>query len=350
MGFLTDQGIKIGMFERGKTNSIVDVIGVRVSHVTVSENPSVNTGVTAIIPREDNQFYTRPETNFAVFNGYGKSIGLMQVKELGEIETPIVLTNTLSTWVAADALSDWQLKKCQEEGHEKKMKSVNPVVLECNDAFLNDITSKHVTKEHVFNCLDQAWSRGNGENFERGDVGAGRGMSAFELKGGIGSSSRIVDLDGQDHVFGCLCLTNYGMLKHLTINGRKIGVAINNRIRQPLVRDHDGSVIILLATDAPLDFRQLGRTARRSVHGLARTGSFSSHSSGDIALAFTIADRKERKKGEIRESSLSDVFQATADLVEEAVLDSLVEAKTIRGYNGHVRHQIPLDIVLDAFQ
>ncbi|MFW9991869.1 MAG: P1 family peptidase [Candidatus Odinarchaeota archaeon] len=347
--FLVNHGIKLGSFERGKTNSIADVTGVRVSHVTVTDGGSINTGVTAVMPGEKNPFTARPLANFAVFNGYGKSTGLVQVKELGELETPIVLTNTLSTWTAADALIEWLIQRFQEEGYEKEVLSVNPVVFECNDGYLNDITGKHVTKEHVMTCLDKAWFGKNNENFLRGATGAGKGMSAFELKGGIGSSSRILDLNGQTCTLGCLCLTNYGKLEQLIINGKNMSSAIRERLcKEPEACDHDGSVIVILATDASLDYRQLGRVTRRVIHGLAKTGSISSHGSGDIALAFSTASRIENKTI-IKETSLSTFFQATVDLVEEAVLDSLVEAETTIGRENRIRHQIPTDLVLKTF-
>lgn len=312
----------------GKKGLITDVPGVSVGHFTLKEG-NARTGVTAILPHPGNLFYDKVMASCHVINGYGKAIGLSQVKELGSIETPIILTNTLSAPTAADALVKYMLKT------NPAIHSVNPLVLECNDAALNDIRSQYVKTEHVFSAIE-----GAGSDFDEGAVGAGTGMCCFGLKGGIGSSSRIFSVDGREYTLGALVLANFGDASRLRIDGAREGERIQSIIKAASEGDK-GSVIIILATDAPFTERQLERICKRSVLGLARVGSYIGNGSGDFAVMFTTANRiPAGYKGLLEYKAVPDacidtVFINTASAVEEAVVSALYHAETTVGYRGN---------------
>ncbi len=341
-------GITIGAFDHGERNTIADVAGVRIGHVTCIEgtgklNPGkgpVRTGVTAVLPHRGNIFKEKLLANAHVINGYAKPIGLIQLWEHGVIETPIILTNTLSVGTAAEGLIRYMITQNEEIGAETG--TVNPVVLECNDAYLNDIRGLHITKDHVREAIERA-----SKDFDEGAVGAGTGMSAFELKSGIGSSSRIVEIEGNKYTLGALVLSNFGKREDLTIAGVPVGKELMHIPGGSEVSD--GSIIMIVATDAPLSVRQLGRVAKRSTAGLARTGGHSSDGSGDIALVFSTAQqiRYERKApftvNILPDSTLTPLFKATTDVIEEAIVNALLEAETMEGRDSHVRNALPLE-------
>lgn len=344
--FMKSVGITIGSLNHGRRNAISDVKGVTVGHCTlikgegdliVGKGP-VRTGVTVIIPHQGNIYKEKLLAAAHVVNGYSKPIGLIQVEELGVIETPIVLTNTLSIGVAADALIQYMLDNNEDIGVTTG--SVNPIIMECNDSYLNDIRGGHVKREHIFHAIKTA-----DNDFEEGAVGAGTGMSAFEFKGGIGSSSRVVDILDKKITVGALVLTNCGKREDLTIKGVPVGKELKD---WPGKGGNDkGSIIMVVATDAFLTARQLKRVARRAVMGLARTGSYSSHSSGDIVLAFSTAQRilHSRKTlltiTALPDDTLSVLFKAAAEAVEEAVITSLLRAETMEGRDNRMRHNLP---------
>lgn len=329
---LHDYGFCIGGGRSGQRNSITDVPGVRVGHCTLNDG-AVKTGVTAIVPHPGDIFHDKVMAAAHVINGYTKGCGLIQITELGTIETPIVLTNTLSVGAAADALIAYMLARNPDIGLTTG--TVNPVVLECNDSYLNTIREQSVTRADVWQALDAA-----GEDFAEGAVGAGTGMSCYGLKGGIGTASRLVELEGATHTIGVLTLTNFGHLADLRIDGRPIGSQVSGMIAEP----EQGSVIIVVATDLPLSERQLGRVARRAQIGLARTGSYNGSGSGEIALAFTTANRvahyqdgNYREQVALQENKLDKAFRAVVEATEEAVLNSMTGAETTVGRDGHTR-------------
>ncbi|KYK32486.1 MAG: P1 family peptidase [Theionarchaea archaeon] len=344
----TPLDITIGSLEHGKRNAISDVKGVIVGHCTLIEGEGelivgkgpVRTGVTAILPHEGNIYKEKLLAAAHVANGYSKPIGLIQVEELGVIETPIVLTNTLSVGVAADAVIHYMLDNNEDIGVTTG--SVNPIVMECNDSYLNDIRGGHVKKEHIFNAISAA-----SNNFKEGAVGAGTGMSAFEFKGGIGSSSRVVDILDKKITVGALVLTNFGKREDLIVAGVPVGKELKDWPGKG--GNNKGSIIMVLATDAFLTARQLKRVARRAVVGLARTGGYASHGSGDIILAFSTAQRiPHYTEGLLTmkafpDNTLSLLFKATAEAVEEAVIASLIHAEPMEGRNKRIRYSLPHD-------
>lgn len=316
---------------KGPNNTITDVQGVKVGHVTLSFG-DVNTGVTAILPHERNIFREKVTAATFVINGFGKSIGTVQIDELGTIETPIILTNTLSVGSAANALVKYMLDNNEEIG--RSTGTVNPIVCECNDGFLNDIRGLHIREEHIFEAIANCKT-----TFDQGAVGAGTGMCAYNLKGGIGSSSRIVELDGKPYAIGVLVLSNFGNLKTLEINGKKIGQEIsdfNNRIEQ-------GSIIIIVATDIPMSDRQLRRVAKRVPAGMARTGAHFGNGSGDIVYAFTNGNIVQHFETRdiveckiINENVIDKVFNAVIEATEESIINSMLHAETKTGRDGRV--------------
>ena len=286
MGLDRSLGIKIGRMESGPLNLITDVPGVLVVHQTLSRGP-MQTGVTAILPHDGNCFEEKLPLGVHVINGFGKSMGLMQAEELGQLETPVILTNTLSAGTAFTALCRYMLDRNPGIGRETG--TVNPMVMECNDGWLNDIRDLHVAQEDVCGAIEKA-----AERFEEGAVGAGRGMVCHGLKGGVGSASRMFKITGRDYTLGVLALTNHGQLGDLCVAGRYVGdaiLALQDGGWQA-ARDKDkGSVIIVAATDLPLSAAQLRRVARRAVAGLSRTGNAIGHGSGEIALCFSTQNR-----------------------------------------------------------
>ena len=333
-----DLGIVVGSLPPGPGCAITDVAGVRVGHATVVSGDDIRTGVTAIVPDELDRAGGELQAGLFVGNGYGKLIGATQLAELGVIETPIVLTATLSAFRAADALVSYLLALPGNEG----MITVNPVVGETNDGFLSDIRARPVTAEHVLAALASA----RGGPVAEGNVGAGTGTAALGFKAGIGTASRIAPLPGgQPCVLGALVQANFSGC--LTVLGVPIrpAEALAGRPGDP--GDPDGaepsgnSCMIIVAADAALDARQLTRVARRAVFALGRVGSDFGHGSGDYAIAFTTG-----RGPAVPDAQLNPVFAAVLESVEEAVLNSLLMASTTAGYRGHVRHAVPHDFVL----
>ena len=314
----------------GPRNHITDVAGVRVGHVTIQQG-EVNTGVTAVLPHPGNLFLDKVMASAAVINGFGKSAGILQVQELGTIETPILLTNTLSVGTAFTGLCRYVLE--QNAGAGVYTGSVNCLVTECNDGRLNDIQGLHVREEHVLQAISAA-----GETFEEGAVGGGTGMCCLGLKGGIGSASRVAELDGTAYTVGALVMANFGRAGDLMIGGRHIDTrSAGDRLA---VKD-DGSIIMLLATDVPLSERQLGRVARRTAVALGRTGSYCGNGSGDIAIAFTTANRVPHRGAAavetyrmVRDDRIDPIFLAAVEAVEEAIISALYHARTLTGFQG----------------
>ncbi len=334
-----DLGLTIGSLPPGPLNAITDVGGVAVGQVTLSDGP-VQTGVTVILPHGGSLFREKLPAAVQVINGFGKSIGFVQIEELGTLESPIVLTNTLSVGTASEALVRYLLAQNPEIGATTG--TVNPVVLECNDgAWLNDIRGLHVRAGHVTEALEMAAPGA----FAQGAVGAGTGMSAYGLKGGIGSASRQVSLAGRDFILGALVLSNMGRLGDLRVEGRLVGPAIAKALKQKKAPPEQGSIIVILATDAPLSDRQLRRLAMRPGAGIARTGSHFGSGSGDIALAFSTAQKMPHAKpkdpvcqlSQLHEDYLDPLFRAVIESTEEAILNSMLYAVPSVGRDGHSR-------------
>jgi D-aminopeptidase len=326
-----DLGLACGVLPTGERNSIADVPGVLVGHATLVEG-EVRTGVTAVLPHDGDLFQDKPVAAAVVLNGFGKSIGLMQVNELGVLETPILLTNTFAVGTCANALIRRAIAAEPETGRQTA--TVNPLVLECNDGYLNDIQAMAVSEADLDAAIAAA-----GEDFAVGAVGAGTGMSCFGLKGGIGSASRRLRLDRATFHLGALVLANFGRAGDLRLPPGS-GVAAPQGQATP----DAGSCIVVLGTDIPLDHRQLTRVARRAGVGLAWCGSFWGNGSGDVALAFTTANRVPHQAGGdlldqrvLAEGRIDRLFQAAAEATQEAVLDALAAAETMIGRHGHRR-------------
>lgn len=332
---IEDYGVKIGELKKGKLNKITDVKGVKVGHCTIDTEDN-KTGVTVIIPSDKNVFLNKLVCASFVLNGFGKTGGLVQIDELGTLETPIAFTNTLNVGLVHDAVVEYMIGECRKDGFD--VLSINPLICECNDSYLNNIQNRAVKKEHVFKAIENS-----SEDFEEGDVGAGKGMSCFGLKGGIGSASRIVELDGREYTVGVMVLTNCGLLKDLTIDGKSIGKEIQKKIEAEKVYD-TGSIITVIATDIPMSGRQLRRVCRRSSVGLIRLGSYIGNGSGEIIIGFSTANIIEHNCSEdissikiINEKEIDKVFRASAESCEEAVLNSMITSETVVGYKGHIR-------------
>lgn len=352
-----DLGIVTGVFEPGPNNAITDVRGVRVGHTTVIEEPDVRTGVTAIVPHSGNAYVSRVPAALHVGNGYGKLLGVTQVRELGELETPILLTCTLCVWKAADAMVEWMLARDQMEN----VRSLNAFVGETNDGGLNDIRSRPIRPEHVVAALESA----SDGPVEEGAVGAGAGTVAFGWKGGIGTSSRALPTSLGGYTVGVLVQSNYGGI--LQIGGAPVGVELGQyAFANQVGRDEDydpdadvqewGSIMIVVATDAPLTSRNLERLARRAIMGLARTGSYASNGSGDYVIAFSTASgvRRGPRAGarsyeELSNGEMSPLFQATVEATEEAIYNSLFRAETVTS-SGRTVEALPLDATLDILR
>ncbi|RDY27018.1 S58 family peptidase [Romboutsia weinsteinii] len=357
MGIEDKFNINIGKLKKGKRNLITDVDGVKVGHVTLDEG-SIKTGVTAILPHKNNLFQDKVMASSTVINGFGKSIGLVQIEELGNIESPIVMTNTLSVGTGSTALIKYMLKENEDIG--KTTSTINCTVVECNDGYLNDIRGLHIKEDHVFEALENADSE-----FEEGSVGAGTGMSCYQLKGGIGSSSRVIELDNKAYTVGALVLSNCGLKENLIVNGRNLGQEINfkdkciekndrsvadrqitniNNIDEELEK---GSIIIIIATDVPLSERQLKRISKRATISLGRTGSYLGNGSGDICIAFTTANKIKHYEKEdliyikvINENKIDLVFRAVVESVEESIISSMIHSKDTIGRDDNKRESI----------
>jgi D-aminopeptidase len=340
-----EAGVVVGTISPGPLNAITDVAGVCVGHVTVREGERIHTGVTAIFPHGGNVFQERVPAAIHVGNGFGKLIGVTQVQELGELETPILLTGTLSVWKTADAFVGWLLA----QPGMAEVRSINPVVGETNDGFLNDIRTRPIKPEHVVRALESAT---NGLVAE-GAIGAGAGTVAFGWKGGIGTSSRQLPDAQRGYTVGVLVQSNFG--GDLTIAGVPVGRELARRATTEN-RSGDGSIMIVVATDAPLSARNLERLAARALFGLARTGSSMSNGSGDYVIAFSTALECRRRRGEpvqqITELSndfMSPLFQAVAEATEEAIYNSLFRATTVKGFRGTVE-ALPLERTMEVLR
>ncbi|MFJ1309081.1 P1 family peptidase [Agrobacterium sp. P15N1-A] len=322
---LRDIGFRPGHFETGPLNAITDVEGVTIGHSTVIEGDTIRTGATAILPHGGNLFQDKVPAAFAVYNGFGKFAGSTQIEELGELETPVILTNTLATGLAIEAINHHTLA---QPGNEKVV-SINAVVGETNDSRLNDIRAGRPTVDEISAALKNAATGPVAE----GGVGAGTGTVAFGMKGGIGTASRIVTIAGTTYTLGILVQSNYG--GHLLVCGKPYV--------SPDHKDKDGSIVIIIATDAPLSSRNLKRLAARSFGGLARTGAALSNGSGDYALAFSTDERLRRTPArrkavadypELSNDAISPLFEAAIEATEEAILNSLCAATTTKGFNA----------------
>lgn len=348
-------GVAPGVFAPGALNAITDVAGVRVGQVTIREGDRVRTGVTAILPHGENAYRSRVPAALHVGNGFGKFAGSTQIAELGELETPVLLTCTLCVWKAADAMAAWML----EQPQMGQVRSINPAVGETNDGGLNDIRARPITAEAVRRALEGAATG----PVEEGSVGAGTGTVAFGWKGGIGTSSRVLPAALGGWTVGVLVQSNFGGV--LQVLGAPVGRELGRFAYQQVIGDAgvggadlagakdggDGSIIIIIATDAPVGDRNLGRVAARAMMGLARTGSSASNGSGDYALAFSTAasvrrafDAPRLTTTELANEEMSAVFQATVEAVEEAIYNSMFAAITTSA-NGRTVEAIPLDRV-----
>jgi len=322
--------LKSHTFKNGEKNLITDVKGIKVGEYTIHDkSKKIHTGVTAIIPREDNIFDKKLIASAEVINGFGKTAGLVQLQELGSLETPIILTNTLSVGTALTALTKHMLSLNDSIGTTTG--TVNCIVGECNDGRLNDIRGMHIKEEHVLEAISNA-----DDTFSLGNHGAGSGMCCLGLKGGLGSSSKIVDIAGKTYTLGSLVVSNFGAAGHLRIDGNFIGSEILEKQKENQMKEDQGSIMIIIATDAPLTSRQLNRVCKRAAAALGRVGSYIGNGSGDIAIAFSTANTIYHDSKEINnmnflaEDTLNNIFLATVESVEESIISSLLNAEEIR--------------------
>jgi len=344
-----EAGVVTGILPPGPGNAITDVGGVRVGHATVVDDDDLRTGVTVVLPHDGNLFQAKVPAAVFVVNGFGKLTGISQVRELGTLETPIALTSTLSTWRVADALVAWVL----EQPGNQDVHSVNPVVGECNDGYLSDIRRRAVGAEQLRRALAAA---ADGVVAE-GSVGAGTGTRCLGWKGGIGTASRRLPEDLGGWTVGVLVQTNFSGV--LTVAGVPVGVELGRHaFREALEPPERGSCVVVVATDAPLDARQLQRLAARTPMGLARVGGYAANGSGDYAIAFTAhpdcrvaaGDRTPRQSPVLADDAMSPLFLATVEATEEAVLNSLFAASTVTGFGGHTSEALPIERVLELLR
>ncbi|HKQ78327.1 MAG TPA: P1 family peptidase [Blastocatellia bacterium] len=370
-----DLGVAVGILPPGKNNSITDVAGVRVGHATLIKGDSIRTGVTAILPHSGNLFQEKVPAAIFVGNGFGKLMGSTQVNELGEIETPILLTNTLNVPRVADALIEWML---QLPGNEE-VRSINPIVAETNDGYLNDIRGRHIGRDEVFAAIRAA----KDGPVEEGSVGAGTGTVAFGWKGGVGSSSRVIPQSLGVYTVGVLVQSNYGGV--LMINGAPVGRELGRYYLKDLISaasgaqrgsrsgptlgdpraiargadqigdTADGSIIMVVATDAPMDARNLKRLAARAMLGLARTGSPSTNGSGDYVIAFSAqnpirADAALRNTQTVGNDVMSPLFEAVVEATEEAIYNSIFKATTVTGRDGNRVEALPIEKTVEILK
>jgi len=333
----------VGRLPSGPRGTIADVAGVTVGHATIAAG-DLQTGVTVVRPHAGDPFVDKVPAAAVVINGFGKSAGLMQLNELGVLETPIALTTTLQ--VGTIAMAQVRAAIAAHPGLARTTTTVNPLVFECNDGYLSDVQALPVAEAHYVEALAAAASE-----FARGAVGAGRGMSCFGLKGGVGTASRVVAAGGLPFTLGALVLANFGRLETLTVAGRPLGPVRGERLaareRESAPQRDQGSIIVVLATDAPLDHRQLRRIATRAAAGIGRTGSYYGHGSGDIALAFSTAatvpheaTAPVREARVLAEIHLEPLFEAAAEATEQAIVDALFAAETVTGFAGHTRYAL----------
>jgi len=345
---LRDYGIEVGVLKTGANNAITDVEGVKVGHTTLIKGDNVRTGVTAILPHSGNLFQMKVPAAIYLGNGFGKLAGYSQVKELGNIETPIILTNTLSVPTASNALITYTLSNPENQN----VGSVNSVVGETNDGYLNDIRGRHVTEEDVLNAIKNAKSG----KVEEGNVGAGTGTICFQYKGGIGTASRVIPKSFGGYTVGVLVQTNFGGVFEL--NGVPIAKALDNYPRS-YTYDVDGSCMIIVMTDAPLSPRNLERLAKRAIMGLAKTGGIASNGSGDYVIAASTAKENLvphqsksllQENKELKNDAMSPLFLATIEATEEAILNSLFAAESMTGRDGHEIKALPIEQVLEIMK
>ncbi len=348
---LRDYGIAVGTMPTGHNNDITDVPGVSVGHCTIDTDRH-KTGVTVILPTMENTFIHKLTAAAHVINGFGKTAGLMQVQELGTLETPIVLTGTLNVGRMYDALVGYTIERCAREG--RSCRSVNPVVGETNDGTLSAGMDRPAGEAHLRAAIAEAERlyRADDETFAQGDVGAGKGTVCHGLKGGIGSASRQMDIGGHTYTLGVLVQTNYGCIEELRLDGLPVGRAVLDMIAEEQAavetaaaapvegQDDIGSIMIIVATDLPLSELQLGRVLRRATVGLARMGSHIGHGSGDVVIGFTTARRRMEDDIPVcsvkvlRDDLIERPFRAVCECVEEAIANSLVAADRVTGFDG----------------
>jgi D-aminopeptidase len=351
-----DLGLAPGILAPGTHNAITDVAGVQVGHFTLIKGKSIRTGVTAILAHGGNLFHEKVPSAVYVGNGYGKAAGFLQVQELGVLETPIVLTNTLSVGTAVEAVVAWTL---DQPGNEE-VRSVNAVVGETNDNYLNDIRGMHVTRKDVIAAIEAA----SDGPVEEGCVGAGTGTEAFGWKGGVGTASRALPEGLDGYTVGALVQSNFGGI--LSMDGHPVGKMLGQYSFRKALKRTDGtdgassddkeygSCMMVVATDAPLSSRNLERMAKRAVLGLARTGSFMSNGSGDFVIAFSTYKYPQQDgqwsiqtRDYVPNEAMSPLFLATVETVEEAVYNSLLKATTMTGREGHTIEALPIDRVME---
>lgn len=322
-------------FRSGALNKITDLKGVTVGHKTVDEG-NIHSGVTVIVPIEENVFYNKPTAACYVLNGFGKSVGLIQIEELGTLESPIALTNTLSVGAVMDAVTKRAVRESAKLG--KYLRSVNTVVCECNDSNINDICGFGINESHVEEAFANAMA-----DFEEGAVGAGRGMTCHGVKGGIGSASRIISLDGVDYTVGILLMSNHGAMRDLTLDGVNVGEKIANGIDE----NDKGSIIVIMATDLPLSSRQIKRALKRISTALARVGSRIGHGSGEVFIGFTTANISKSDSTEsivtykqIAEGKIDVLFRAVSEATEDALLKSMLLSQQSATRDGKTVHSL----------
>ena len=345
-----DLGIEIGVFKTGKYNAITDVQGVKVGHTTIIEGDNIRTGVTAILLYDGNIFQLKVPAAIHIGNGFGKLAGYSQVKELGNIETPIILTNTLSVPAACNALISYTLNQKENQ----TVRSVNSVVGETNDGWLNDIRGRHIKEEHVLSAIKHAKSG----KVKEGNVGAGTGTICFGYKGGIGTASRVLPESLGGYTVGVLVQTNFG--GKLEINGVQIAEEIGDYYyRKKILNEVDGSCMIVVMTDAPLCARNLERLAKRAMLGLAKTGGIASNGSGDYVIAVSTAkenfisydyDTPLHTTSVLYNGKMSSLFMATIEATEEAIINSLFAAEDMVGRDGHKVKALPVDNIMELME
>ncbi len=351
-----DVGVTIGYLPTGKGNSISDVAGVTVGHCTlnggsgelvVGEGP-VRTGVTVVLPHGGNLYQRPVKGTYYALNGCGGLMGALQVEEFGMIDSPIGLTNTMGMAAVGEGLIRHIMEHNPLAGTEHD--AIIPVVSECDDSYLNDARGLHVRPEHVGEAIADARA-----SFDEGSVGAGTGMVCHDFKGGIGTSSRVVETKAGEYVVGVLVLSNHGERKDLMIKGVPVGMKIDASNPR---REENGSIVTVIATDAPLDARQLGRVARRAGMGLALTGSCAHNGSGDIMIPFSTSNVHDRYQSEhivvtdnlLVDREMNGIFRATVDATAEAVINSLFKADTMEGRDGHVAPGLPIDATVELLK
>lgn len=336
---IRDYGISIGTMPTGSNNSITDVKGVKVGHTTLDEG-KIKTGVTAILPHEDNIFKEKLVAASHVINGFGKSTGLIQIEEMGTVETPIILTNTLSVGIAHETLIKYMLRQNKDIGDTTG--TINPIICECNDGRINDIRGLHIKPEHIVEAIEKC-----NIDFDEGNVGAGTGMMCYGLKGGIGSSSRIIEFDGIKYTVGVLVLSNFGSLEDFVLNGNPIGQRLFKEIQDINTIEDKGSIILIVATDIPLESRQLKRIIKRVYPGISRTGSYTGNGSGEVVIGFSTANRiKHYERNDIidikiiNENKIDKIFKATVEATEESILNSLICSSSTVDRRGKIVYSL----------